>query len=154
MVSASHLFSYPYEKQTMICQCLFITREGHVILSGLGWQLLGQSRQDRHRGHSHTLTATMAGTDTQAAIHVLMLIHIYTYLHLPPSQCDNPDGILVTAVTREREGACTTDSRLCKTADMQLCVFCVVKQPQEQQYIGSIQCTLKLGSVHLIFGFK
>lgn len=104
MVSASHLFSYPYEKQTMICQCLFITRKGHVILSGLGWQLLGQSRQDRHRGHSHTLTATMAGTDTQAAIHVLMLTHIYTCLHLPPSQGDNPDGILVTAVTREREG--------------------------------------------------
>ncbi|TNN89000.1 hypothetical protein EYF80_000878 [Liparis tanakae] len=53
------------------------------------------------------------------------------------SCCDNPDGILVTAVTRERErerererGGCvsTTNSGLCSAADIKLCVFCEQEQ--------------------------
>lgn len=53
-MAPASLLSSPYEEQTVICQCLFITTEGRVILSGLGWQLLGRSRQDRQGGHKHT----------------------------------------------------------------------------------------------------
>lgn len=55
MVSVSFLLlllGYCYEKQTVICQWLFIAREGHVILSGPGWQLQGRGRQ-AGREHTH-----------------------------------------------------------------------------------------------------
>lgn len=74
MVSASPLFVYPCEKQTVICQCLFITREGHVILSGLGWQL--QYRQGRALSH----TDRIAEPDTEAVFHVC----VDTRMHLSP----------------------------------------------------------------------
>lgn len=79
MVSASPLFVYPCEKQTVICQCLFITREGHVILSGLGWQLLGRSRQYR-QGRALSHTDRIAEPDTEAAIHVCVDTHMHLSL--------------------------------------------------------------------------
>lgn len=133
MVSASLLLlSHPYEKQTVICQCLFITREGHVILSGLGWQLLGRSRQDSQGGHAQTHTSWQI--QWQSRTHKQLFMHAWSRTHLSAPfslTVDNPDGILVTAVTREREAAPSPNSRLCKAADIQLCVFCVVNQPQE-----------------------
>lgn len=47
----------------MICQCLFVTGEGHVILSALGWQLLRahayiHSNRKQHWFHTHVCTHT------------------------------------------------------------------------------------------------
>lgn len=125
---------------------------GKVMSSYLAWGGSCWARADR-TGTEGTRTHRRLQWQAQTHKQLFMLTHIYTCLHLPPSQDDNPDGILVTAVTREREGACTANSRLRKTADMQFCVFCVVKKLHEQQYTGSIQCRLKLGSVNFIFGF-
>lgn len=112
MVSASPLFVYPCEKQTVICQCLFITREGHVILSGLGWQLLGRSRQYR-QGRALSHTDRIAEPDTEAVFHVCVWTHACTFLHLLSLKCNNADGILETAVTRETRAERTTNMHGC-----------------------------------------
>lgn len=62
--------------------------------------------------------------------------HTHTCLHLTSSQRDNPDGFLVTAVTRERErgreslcGAQTPDDSRLLTSSFIVCV-CVCFVPQ------------------------
>lgn len=68
----------PNEKQTVICQDLFITWEGHVILSAAGWQPLGWSAQDRQGGHSHTRTLTRSDRDNGRPRHTKQAGHACT----------------------------------------------------------------------------
>lgn len=117
---------------------------GKVMSSYLAWGgscWAGADRTGKEGTHTHTHTHSdryNSGpwhTSSHSCMHVDTHTPVCTFL--PSSQCDNPDGILVTAVTRGREPARTTNSGLCNAADIQLCDFCAVNQPQEQQYTGA-----------------
>lgn len=135
----------------MICRWLCISAEGHVILSGLRWQLLGCRRLDTRGGSTHTHTQWWTRTHTKASILECSYKDTHTHRYTPVCTFLPHSAItqmLVTAVTGGKEEGGCTNSGLCNAADIELCAFLFGKSTQTMK--GQLTAARRL-SQFLVF---